>query len=334
MSILVTGGAGYIGSHVVVELLNKGEKVVILDNFCNSERSTADRIRQITNKNVLDYLVDITDARAVDRIFALHGFECVIHFAALKAVGESVQNPFAYYHNNVAGMLVLLKAMQKYNVKQLVFSSSATVYGIQDSNPIYETADRSAISPYGQTKIMCENIISDLAKADPKFSAISLRYFNPVGAHSSYLIGENPKGAPNNLMPIIANVATKKTQKMSVYGNDYDTFDGTCIRDYIHVVDLAVGHIHALEYIRCHKGMTSVNLGTGSGVSVLQAIETFESVNDVRVPYDVIDRRKGDSAVLVANVDKAKHILNWQAKIDFNTMCRDQYGWATRCNKV
>ena len=328
MSILVTGGAGYIGSHTCVELLEKGEEIVIVDNFSNSKPEVLDKIKDITGKKFKFYEVDLLDKTKLEKVFQDNHIEEVIHFAGLKAVGESVKKPIEYYHNNITGTLVLLELMKKYNCKKIVFSSSATVYGNPKTVPIKEDFPLSTTNPYGSTKLMIEQILKDVAVADNEFSCILLRYFNPIGAHESGLIGENPNGIPNNLMPYIARVATGQYEKLNVFGNDYDTPDGTGVRDYIHVVDLAKGHIKAIEKARNMKGVEAYNLGTGKGYSVLDLVKTFEKVNNVTVKYEIVPRRPGDIAICYADPSKAREELGWVAEKDIEDMCRDTWNFA------
>ena len=332
MSILVTGGAGYIGSHTCVELLEKGEEIVIVDNFSNSKPEVLDKIKEITGKKFKFYEVDLLDKTKLEKVFQDNHIEEVIHFAGLKAVGESVKKPIEYYHNNITGTLVLLELMKKYNCKKIVFSSSATVYGNPKTVPIKEDFPLSTTNPYGSTKLMIEQILKDVAVADNEFSCILLRYFNPIGAHESGLIGENPNGIPNNLMPYIARVATGQYEKLNVFGNDYDTPDGTGVRDYIHVVDLAKGHIKAIEKARDMKGVEAYNLGTGKGYSVLDLVKTFEKVNNVTVKYEIVPRRPGDIAICYADPSKAKEELGWTAEKDVEDMCRDTWNFIQKTN--
>jgi len=327
MSILVTGGAGYIGSHTCVELLESGYEIVIVDNFLNSKHESLNRIRKITGKDFKFYEADLLDEKAIDKIFAENKIEAVIHFAGLKAVGESVAKPIWYYHNNITGTLILCQVMKKYGVKKLVFSSSATVYGNPASVPITEDFPLSTTNPYGATKLMIENILRDVFVSDNEWSIALLRYFNPIGAHSSGLIGEDPNGIPNNLMPYIAQVAAGKLKELSVFGDDYDTKDGTGVRDYIHVVDLADGHLKALSKVLSSNGVDAYNLGTGNGYSVLEIVRTFENVNGVKVPYKIANRRPGDIATCYANPKKAKEILGWEAKLGLEEMCRDAWNF-------
>lgn len=327
MAILVTGGAGYIGSHTCVELLNSGEEIIIVDNFLNSKPASLDRIREITNKDFTFYEVDLLDQAGLENIFANHTIEAVIHFAGLKAVGESVSMPLWYYHNNITGTLVLCEVMKKFGVKKMVFSSSATVYGIPEVVPIDETAPLSTTNPYGATKLMIEQILRDVYVSDNEWSIALLRYFNPIGAHSSGLIGEDPNGIPNNLMPYIAQVAIGKLECLGVFGDDYPTHDGTGVRDYIHVVDLSLGHLKALEKVRKDAGVDAYNLGTGTGYSVLDMITAFEKASGKEVKYQIKPRRPGDVAQCFANPQKAKELLNWEATRDINQMCQDAWNF-------
>jgi UDP-glucose 4-epimerase len=323
MNILVTGGAGYIGSHTCVELLNNNHSVIIADNLCNSKIETINKVKQITNKGVSFYQIDATDEQAVESIFSSHQIDGVIHFAGLKAVGESVEKPLEYYYNNIVSTIILSKACIKYNVNKFVFSSSATVYG-ENKVPFVETMDLlPTTNPYGETKAISERILMDVAKVHPNFSVSLLRYFNPVGAHESGLIGEAPTGIPNNLMPYITQVASGKLEKLKVFGNDFDTIDGTGVRDYIHVMDLAEGHVAAIEKLT--KGIHIYNLGTGKGTSVLQLIHAFEEVNNIKIPYEIVGRRPGDIASSYADVSKAEQELGWKAKRGIKEMCRDAW---------
>lgn len=334
MSILVTGGAGFIGSHTVVELLNAGYEVVIVDNFSNSNPKSLDAIKKITGKDFKFYEVDLLDKIALDKVFEENkDITAVVHFAALKAVGESVAKPIEYYHNNITGTIILLDIMRKYNVKKIVFSSSATVYGDPASVPIKEDFPKSATNPYGQTKIMIEQILSDVYKSDEEWSIVFLRYFNPIGAHESGLIGESPNGIPNNLMPYINQVALGKLDHLSIFGNDYDTKDGTGVRDYIHVVDLAKGHIKALERADNMKGVESYNLGTGNGYSVLEIVQNFEKATGEHVKYEIAPRRPGDIAKCYADPSKAREILGWQAEKNLEEMCRDSWKFTKNSQK-
>ncbi len=329
MAILVTGGAGYIGSHTCVELLNAGYEVVVLDNLCNSSKESLKRVEEITGKPVTFYEVDLLDQAGVKQVFDNEKIEAVIHFAGLKAVGESVFKPLEYYHNNITGTLILCDEMRKHNVKSIGFSSSATVYGIPAFVPISEECPKGEITnPYGRTKGMLEQILTDLHTADPEWQVMLLRYFNPIGAHESGRIGENPKGIPNNLLPYITQVAVGKLVCLGVFGNDYDTPDGTCIRDYIHVVDLADGHVKALQKMEKNEGGVWVyNLGTGTGYSVLDVINAFEEANDLKINYVFKDRRPGDVPACYADPAKARDELGWVAKLGVKEMCRDAWNW-------
>lgn len=330
-TVLVTGGAGYIGSHTIVELLldkNTDYKVVVIDNLCNSSKKSLGSIKKITGKDVYFYQGDIRDRDLLQKVLAEHtDIKSVVHFAALKAVGESTQTPLTYYQNNVTGTLVLLEELGKAGVHQFVFSSSATVYGDPASVPITEDFPTSATNPYGQSKLMMETILKDLAASNSKWSVSILRYFNPIGAHESGLIGENPKGIPNNLMPFIAKVAAGELDKLSVFGSDYNTPDGTGVRDYIHVVDLAKGHLKALEKIDNSSGVITHNLGTGQGYSVLEMVQTFEAVTGQKVPYEIVGRRPGDIAECWANPDKSAKELGWKAKFGMKEMLSDTWRW-------
>lgn len=329
MSILVTGGAGFIGSHTVVELLEKGEDIVIVDNFSNSSPDVLNKIREITNKDFKFYEVDLLDEENLEKVFKEKQIESVIHFAGLKAVGESVEKPIEYYHNNITGTLILLKLMKKYNCKKIVFSSSATVYGNPKSLPIKEDFPLSTTNPYGSTKLMIEQILQDVCVSDNEFCVAILRYFNPIGAHKSGLIGEVPNGIPNNIMPYILKVAKGEYEALTVFGNDYNTPDGTGVRDYIHVVDLAKGHLKALDKIRKEKGVKIYNLGTGNGYSVLDLVTNFEKINNVKVNYKIGNRRPGDIAACYADPSKAKKELGWVAEYGIEEMCKDAWNFAT-----
>ena len=336
MKILLTGGAGYIGSHTAVELIEAGYDVVIADNYSNSKEDVIDRIEKIVNKKVTAYDVDFTDYKAVDKLFEKEDIDAVIHFAGLKAVGESCSIPLKYYENNIGSTLTLLDVMKKHDVNNIVFSSSATVYGVPKEVPLREDMPTSCTNPYGWTKYMIEQILKDVAMATPKMSVVILRYFNPIGAHTSGLIGEDPNGIPNNLMPYITQVATGKLPELSVYGNDYNTKDGTGVRDYIHVVDLAKGHLKAIEYSFKNRGVEVFNLGTGKGYSVLEIVEAFEKANMVKVPYTIVERRPGDVAECYANPSKAEAVLGWRAEKTLEQMCEDSWRWqkySTTLNK-
>lgn len=329
MAILVTGGTGYIGSHTVVELLDSGYEVVIVDNFYNSKPEVLNRIQDITGKDFKFYEIDIRDQEALDKVFSENQIEAVIHFAGLKAVGESVEIPITYYHNNITGTLMLCEVMQKHGVKKIVFSSSATVYGMDNKPPYTEDMPTSATNPYGRTKLMIEEILKDIYVSDNSWGISILRYFNPIGAHASGKIGEDPNGIPNNLLPYITQVACGKREKLYVFGDDYDTNDGTGVRDYIHVVDLAQAHTKALEKILSNTGVEIYNLGTGVGYSVLDVINTFARVNQVEVPYVITDRRPGDVATSFADPSKAFKELGWKAAKNLEDMCRDSWNWQT-----
>ena len=326
MAILVTGGAGYIGSHTCVELINAGYEVVVLDNLSNSSEKSLDRVEALTGKKPTFYKGDILDRDILNHIFENEQIDSCIHFAGLKAVGESVAKPWEYYNNNITGTLVLVDVMRTHGCKNIIFSSSATVYGDPERLPLDETCRLSTTNPYGSTKLMMENIMQDVHKADNEWNIILLRYFNPVGAHESGLIGEDPKGIPNNLMPFVAQVASGKLQCINVFGNDYDTPDGTGVRDYIHVVDLALGHIAAIEECN-NSGVHIYNLGTGHGYSVLDMIHAFEKACGKKLPYKICDRRPGDIAACYACPDKAKKDLKWEAKFGIEEMCESQWKW-------
>lgn len=330
MAILVTGGAGYIGSHTCVELLQTGYEVIVVDNFCNSKQESLYRVEQITGKKVKVYELDLLDEFRLEEVFCNHSIDAVIHFAGLKSVGESVKVPLWYYHNNITSTVILCKLMKKYGVKNLVFSSSATVYGMPESCPISEDAPLFALNPYGRTKLMIEEILRDLYFSDSDWSIALLRYFNPVGAHKSGLIGEDPNGIPNNLMPYISQVAIGKLNQLQVYGNHYPTKDGTGVRDYIHVVDLAIGHVKAIGKVLEEKGVEPYNLGTGNGYSVLEVINAFKETTGVPVPYKIVEPRPGDAATCYAESTKAKQNLNWQATRGIREMCEDTWNWQRR----
>lgn len=323
MNILVTGGAGYIGSHTAVSLLESGHNIVIADNLCNSKRDAVDKIKKITSKDLKFYEADMTDEKAVEMIFNENKFDGVIHFAGLKAVGESVEKPAEYYYNNLVSTIYLAQACVKHKVNKFVFSSSATVYG-DNKVPFIEDMDLlPTTNPYGETKAMSERILTDISKANPDFAVTLLRYFNPVGAHESGLIGESPNGIPNNLMPFVTQVAKGKLKQLKVFGSDYDTVDGSGVRDYIHVVDLAEGHVAAIE--KLISGVNIYNLGTGKGTSVLELVHAFQEANNIEVPYEVVDRRPGDIASSYADVSKAEKELGWKAKLGIVDMCRDSW---------
>jgi len=326
--ILVTGGAGFIGSHTVVELQNSGYDVVVLDNLSNSSEKSLDRVAKITGKEVPFYKADIRDREALEKIFSKEEIGAVIHFAGLKAVGESVAKPWEYYDNNITGTLTLVDVMRKHGCKNIIFSSSATVYGNPAFIPITEECPKGqCTNPYGWTKSMLEQILSDIQKADNEWNVILLRYFNPIGAHKSGTIGENPSGIPNNLMPFITQVAVGKRDHLNVFGNDYDTPDGTGVRDYIHVVDLAIGHVKALKKIEEKAGLKIYNLGTGHGYSVLDIVKNFEEANGVKIPYEIQARRPGDIATCYADASLAKKELGWEAKYGIREMCEDSWRW-------
>ena len=324
-TILVTGGAGYIGSHTVVDLLENNYNVVIIDNFSNSKPKVLENIKKITNKDFKFYEGDVQDKKLLEKIFNENKIEGVIHFAALKAVGESVEKPLEYYHNNLFSTITLLEVMKKYNSKNFIFSSSATVYGVPKSLPLKEDAPLSVSNPYGATKLMIEDILKDLYASDNSWNIVILRYFNPVGCHSSHLIGEDPNGIPNNLMPYIVKVATGKLEQLSIFGDDYDTVDGTGVRDYIHVVDLAKGHIKAIERAEKVTGVETFNLGTGTGYSVLDMVKNFETATGKKVKYEIVERRAGDIAECYADPTKAKEILGWKAEKTLEDMCKDSW---------
>lgn len=331
MNVLVTGGAGYIGSHTVIELLTRGYDVTIVDNFVNSKPESLKRISELAGRTPEFQEIDLVDAEKVDSLFASKTFDAVIHFAGLKAVGESVAQPLRYYDNNLISTLVLLKAMKKYGVKNFVFSSSATVYGIPKTVPITEDFPLSVTNPYGQTKLMIENMLRDIHVAEPEMGIALLRYFNPIGANKSGRIGEDPNGIPNNLMPYISQVAIGKLPKLRVFGGDYDTKDGTGVRDYIHVVDLALGHIAAIERLSAHPGeLVTVNLGTGNGYSVLEMVKAFEKASGRPVPYEIVARRPGDVAACYADPARAKELLGWKAERGLAEMCEDAWRWQSQ----
>lgn len=331
MAILVTGGAGFIGSHTVVELQNAGYDVVVVDNLINASKEALRRVEEITGKPVTFYEADILDRDAMEKVFTENEIECVIHFAGLKAVGESVQKPWLYYYNNISGSLILFDVMSKHGVKNIIFSSSATVYGKPDKVPVTEDCPKGEITnPYGQTKSMLEQILTDMQKADPEWNVILLRYFNPVGAHESGLIGEDPEGIPNNLTPYITQVAIGKLKEVGVFGNDYDTPDGTGVRDYIHVMDLAEGHVKALKKFDDKPAVYIYNLGTGHGYSVLDVIHAFSKAVGKEIPYVIKPRRAGDIATCYSDATKAKVELGWEAKRNLDDMCRDAWNWQSK----
>jgi len=325
MEILVTGGAGYIGSHTCVELLNSGYDVIVVDNFSNSKPESLKRVQEITGKHLKFYEVDILDEVALEKVFSENNIEVVIHFAGFKAANESIQFPILYYHNNITGALIICEVMRKYNVKKLVFSSSATVYGLAKSVPISEDFPLSATNPYGRTKLMIETILQDIYASDKQWSVAILRYFNPIGAHESGRIGEDPSGVPNNLMPFITQVAAGSRDRLTIFGGNYDTHDGTGVRDYIHVVDLAKGHLKALEKILKTRGIEPYNLGTGVGYSVLDVVENFQNATNKKIPYVISERRMGDIAKCYADPIKAKTILKWSAEKSIKDMCLDAW---------
>ena len=331
MKVLVTGGAGYIGSHTCVELLESGYEPIVVDNLCNSNPESLNRVKEITGKPVVFYEGDVRDEALLGEIFREHEIGCVIHFAGLKAVGESVQKPWEYYDNNLNSTLVLTKVMKEAGVKKIIFSSSATVYTADNEMPLRETScTGGCTNPYGWTKYMTEQILSGMANADPNWSVCLLRYFNPIGAHESGRIGEDPRGIPNNLMPYITQVAVGRREKLSVFGDDYDTPDGTGVRDYIHVVDLAKGHVAAVKFVLENSGCEVFNLGTGTGYSVLDMVHAFIDVNRVPVPYEITDRRPGDIATCYADPAKSKKVLGWTAEKTLSDMCRDSWNWQSK----
>ncbi len=327
MAILITGGAGFIGSHTCVEMLNSGRDVVVIDNLDNSSAESLKRVEKITGKKVTFYEDDVCDKEALRKIFKKENIEAVIHFAGLKAVGESVREPIRYYDNNLISTLSLIEVMNEFGVKKIVFSSSATVYGVAKTMPLKEDMPTGAINPYGRTKLFIEEILKDLYVADKQWCVALLRYFNPIGAHKSGLIGEDPKGIPNNLMPYISQVAVGKLEKLHVFGNDYKTVDGTGVRDYIHVVDLAVGHVKAIDWALNNTGCEAINLGTGNGVSVLQLRDAFVKATGVDIPYVIDPRRPGDPDEVYADATKAKEMLGWEAKYGIEEMCEDTWRW-------
>lgn len=330
MKILVTGGAGYIGSHTCLELLNASYDVVVLDNFSNSKIESIKRVEKITSRKITFIQGDVRDRETLRTIFKQHEIHAVIHFAGFKAVGESVKNPLMYYDNNVAGSVALAEVMAEFSVKRIVFSSSATVYDTPGDKQIQENFPLKPINPYGQSKLMVEQVLQDLAHSDPDWKIAVLRYFNPVGAHESGMIGEDPNGIPNNLMPYISQVAVGRLAELSVFGSDYPTIDGTGVRDYIHVVDLALGHLAALRALEKQQGLVTVNLGTGKGCSVLELVKAFEQASGKTVKYRLVGRRAGDVATCYADPSLAKQLLGWQAKLDIHAMCRDAWRWQSQ----
>ncbi len=331
MNVLVTGGAGYIGSHTCLELLDRGYGVIVIDNLCNSNPKSLDRVRELTGKDLTFYEGDVRDEALLRKIFASHDIGCVIHFAGLKAVGESVAQPWRYYDNNLNSTLVLTKVMGDVGMKNIIFSSSATVYTADNEMPLRETSRTgNCTNPYGWTKYMTEQILSGMARADQTWSIALLRYFNPIGAHESGRMGEDPRGIPNNLMPFLTQVAVGRREYLSVFGNDYDTPDGTGVRDYIHVVDLARGHVAAVEYVTGHAGCQVFNLGTGVGYSVLDMVKAFVAVNSVEVPYRIAERRPGDIATCYADPARSRELLHWQAEKSLEDMCRDSWRWQSQ----
>ena len=331
MKVLVTGGAGYIGSHTCVELIESGYTPIVVDNLCNSSAKSLQRVKEITGQEITFYQGDVCDEALLDGILNEHDVICAIHFAGLKAVGESVAMPLEYYRNNLLSTLTLCKVLGKHNVKKIIFSSSATVYSGDNEMPLRETSKTgNCTNPYGWTKYMGEQILRDIAKADEEWSVVNLRYFNPVGAHKSGLIGEHPNGIPNNLMPFISQTAIGKRHHLNVFGNDYPTADGTGVRDYIHVVDLAKGHVAAIKYLLSHTGEGVFNLGTGTGYSVLDMVKAFETANGVSVPYEIAPRRAGDLATCYADPAKSREVLGWEAQFDQNDMCRDSWNWQSK----
>lgn len=330
MAVLVTGGAGYIGSHTCVELLKAGHDIVVVDNLSNSKMEALRRVREITGRELKFYKADLLSREELEKVFMENTIDAVIHFAGLKAVGESVQVPMRYYHNNITGTLVLCELMEKYGAKRMVFSSSATVYGMPERVPISEDFPLGAASPYGRTKLMIEEILRDVYEADNEWSIALLRYFNPIGAHESGCIGEDPRGIPNNLMPYITQVAVGKLKELKVFGKNYPTCDGTGVRDYIHVVDLAKGHLKALEKVMSSKGVDAYNLGTGRGYSVLEVVSAFEKVSGRKVPYTIVGPRPGDVAVCYADPSKAKADLGWEAEKGIHEMCKDSWNWQSK----
>ena len=330
MSILVTGGAGFIGSHTVLELLNAGKEVTVIDNLSNSKVNSLNRVQEITGKQATFYEVDLTNINEVRKVFEGQKFEAIIHFAAHKAVGESVAEPLMYYQNNLVSTLNLCELMKEFGIRNLVFSSSCTVYGNPEEVPLLETSRTSALNPYGRTKLFTEHLLKDVQLADPSLNIALLRYFNPVGAHKSGQIGEDPNGIPNNLMPYISQVAVGKRAKLSVFGGDYPTHDGTGVRDYIHVVDLALGHLKAIDKLAENPGLIVYNLGTGTGYSVLDVVKAFEKASGKKVPYEIVDRRAGDAAEAFADVSKSKEEMGWEAQYGLEDMCVDTWRWQSQ----
>lgn len=334
MKVLVTGGAGYIGSHTVVELIKAGHSAVIVDDLSNAKLDVVDRIETITGVRPDFYQLDCKDAEGLRRVFAEHKIDAIIHFAAFKAVGESVRKPLQYYRNNLDSTFTLLEVMEEFGCKKFIFSSSATVYGPNNPHPYKEEMPAlQSSSPYGWTKVMIERVLTDYVTAHPDFCAVLLRYFNPIGAHDSGLLGDDPNGIPNNLMPYIARVAAGQLEKLTIFGGDYDTPDGTCQRDYLHVVDLAVGHLKALEYAAAHEGVEAINLGTGNGISVLELVTAFETVNEMKLPYVIGPRRDGDLPAFWADATKARELLGWEAKHTVEDMCRSAWLFAKASSK-
>ena len=330
MAILVTGGAGYIGSHTLVEFLSAGRELVVVDNFMNSKPESLRRVKELTGKDVRFYEVDLLDRDALERVFLENEIEACIHFAGLKAVGESCEKPLLYYHNNITGTLHLCELLAKYGAKRIVFSSSATVYGKPASVPITEDFPTSTTNPYGETKLMIERILKDIQTADPEWSIAVLRYFNPIGAHPSGRIGEDPQGIPNNLLPYVSQVAAGRREFLSIFGDDYATHDGTGVRDYIHVVDLARAHLRAIEWAEKTTGIDYFNIGTGTGYSVLDIVHAYEKATGAKVPYRIVARRPGDIDECYANPEKAARVLGWHAEYNLEDMCRHAYGWQTQ----
>ncbi len=329
-TVLVTGGAGYIGSHACVELLNANFDVVVLDNFCNSKATSIKRVEKITGKSITLIEGDVRDKATLTTLFSDHQIDAVMHFAGLKAVSDSVNNPLAYYDNNVMGSITLLEVMSEFSVNNIVFSSSATVYGFSDDKPIPETAPLSPFNPYGHNKRMVEQVLADVSIANPNWNIALLRYFNPVGAHPSGEIGEDPNGVPNNLMPYVSQVAVGKRERLSVFGNDYPTIDGTGVRDYIHVVDLALGHVAALNKLMQGCGLLTLNLGAGRGYSVLELVQAFEASTGQKIPYEIVNRRAGDIAIYFADASLAKQVLGWKTTKTLEDICRDAWRWQTK----